>query len=147
MKKTIVILFVLSLFLFASAENSYACSCVFSKEAVKKQVKNAFQGSTAIFEAEVLEVRESTENDFRLFVKVRISKSWKGEKTDEIIITTPSQGSLCGYDFAVGKSYLVYANGTGDQLSVFLCSRTTDLLNNGDVKYLRKLKPKKIGKN
>ncbi len=146
MKKTVFILLALSVFLLASVETSYACSCDLSKESVKKQVKNAYQDSTAIFEAEVLEVRESGKNDFQLFVKVRISKSWKGGKTGEIIITTPSQGSLCGYGFTVGKSYLVYANGSDDQLSVSLCSRTTDLLNNGDVKYLNKLKPKKMGK-
>jgi hypothetical protein len=146
MKKTIIALFVLSLFLFASAENLYACSCVLSKESFKKQVKTAYQGSTAIFEAEVLEVRESGENDFQLFVKVRISKSWKGGKSGELIIKTPSQGSLCGYNFAVGKSYLVYTNGSDNQLFVFLCSRTADLLNNSDLKYLSKLKPKKSGK-
>jgi hypothetical protein len=147
MKKTIFILFALSVFMFAFAQKSFACSCVLSKESVKKQIKTAYQGSTAVFEAEVLEVRESGENDFRIFVKVRVSKSWKGGKSGEMIITTPSEGSLCGYDFAVGKSYLVYANGTDNQLSVFLCSRTGDLLNNGDLKYLSKLKPKKTGKN
>jgi hypothetical protein len=146
MKKTIIALFVLSLFLFASAENLYACSCVSFTESVKKQVKRAFSDSTAIFEGEVLEVSKSSKNEFELIIKLKVSKSWKGIQTGEITVKTPNQGSMCGYDFAVGKSYLIYANGSDNQLSVFLCSRTADLLNNGDIKFLNNLKPKKTVK-
>ncbi len=140
MKKTIFILVALSIFLIASAQNSLACSCVLSTESVKKQVKGAFTNSTAIFEGEVLSVSKSLENEFELIVKIKVSKTWKGENSGEISIKTTNQSSLCGYEFEVGKAYLLYANGLKEQLSVDNCSRTTGLSNKSDVKYLRKLK-------
>jgi hypothetical protein len=139
-------LFVLSIFLFASAENFYACSCVSLPESVKKQVKGAFSDSTAIFEGEVLEVSNFSKNEFELVVKIKVLNSWKGEQTGEITLTTAKFGSMCGYNFEVGKAYLIYANGSKNQLSAYLCSRTAVLSNNGDIKYLSKLKPKKSGK-
>jgi hypothetical protein len=69
---------------------------------------------------------------------------WKGELKREIIITTNKDSAMCGYGFEVGKKYLVYANGLKNDLFVDNCSRTTNMSNKGDVKYLTKLKRKKV---
>ncbi len=144
MKKAIYISLALALFLLASAERSFACSCVASLEPEKKQIQNAFNGSTAIFSGEVFEISESSADKSSLLVKFKVAKSWKGELKNEIIITTNKESSMCGYSFEVGKKYLVYANGLKNELFVDNCSRTTNISNKGDVKYLTKLKRKKL---
>jgi len=143
MKKTIYISLALTLFVFASAERSFACSCVASLEPDKKQVQKAFTSSSAIFSGEVLEISESSADKNSLLVKFKIAKLWKGELKREIIITTNKDSAMCGYGFEVGKKYLVYANGLKNELFVDNCSRTTNFSNKGDVKYLTKLKRKK----
>lgn len=141
MKKNILVLFALTIFLFVFADSSSACTCTFLPEPVKKQVKNAYSISTAIFEGKVLELIESNQGKFA--VKFKVSKSWKGEQSNEIIISTLTPSSMCGYRFKVGKTYLVYARASNQGLQVGLCSRTSGLVNNGDLKYLSKLKPQK----
>jgi hypothetical protein len=140
MKKAIYISLTLTLFLLASAEKSYACSCLRSLEPVKKQVRQAFKDSTAIFAGEVLEISEDSADENSLLVKIKVAKSWKGELSSEVTITTAKNSAMCGYSFEVGKKYLVYANGLKDSLMVSNCSRTTNMSNKGDVKYLAKLK-------
>lgn len=140
MKKSIYILLALALFVLASAERSFACSCVASLEPEKKQVQQAFTDSTAIFSGEVLAISESRADKNSLLVKFKVTKLWKGGSKNEITITTNKESSMCGYRFEVGKKYLVYANGLKNELFVENCSRTTNISNNGDVRHLNKLK-------
>ena len=143
MKKYIYIPFALVIFLFASVEKSLACSCVASLEPVKKQIEGAFTNSAAIFSGEVIEIKESPTNKYSVLIKLKVDKSWKGESQAEITIITAKDSAMCGYNFEVGKKYLVYANGKKDELSAYNCSRTTTFSNTGDAKYLDKLKRKK----
>jgi hypothetical protein len=140
MKKTIYISLTLTVFLLASAETSFACSCPRSLEPLKKQVRQAFKDSAAIFSGEVIEISDSPTEENSLLVKFKVANSWKGELTSEVSITTAKNSAMCGYSFEVGKKYLVYANGLKDSLLVTNCSRTTDMGNQRDVKYLAKLK-------
>ena len=144
MKKAIYISLALALFVFASAEKSFACSCKASLEPDKKQVQEAFTSSGAIFSGEVIEVNGSQTDKNSLLVKFKVTKWWKGELKREISITTAKESSMCGYGFEIGKKYLVYANGLKNDLFVDNCSRTTNMSNQGDVKYLTKLKRKKV---
>ncbi len=138
MKKSIYISLALALFVVASAEKSFACSCAASLEPEKKQVQQAFMNSRAIFSGEVLEINESSADKNSLLVKFKVAKLWKGELKNEISITTNKESSMCGYGFEIGKKYLVYANGLKNDLFVENCSRTTNMSNKGDVKYLNK---------
>ncbi len=144
MKKYIYISLALAMFLFASAERSFACGCKVTLEPKKKQIQDAFTDSGAIFSGEVVEVSESPADENSLLVKFKIAQSWKGESKREITITTAKESSMCGYGFEVGKKYLVYANGLKNDLFVENCSRTTHISNQGDVKYLTRLKRKKM---
>ena len=143
MKKAVYISLALTLFLLASADRSFACSCEASLESKKKQVQKAFTNSGAIFSGEVIEVYESSADKNSLLVKFKVAKLWKGELKREIIITTNKESSMCGYGFEVGEKYLVYAKRLKNDLFVDNCSRTTNFSNQGDVKYLTKLKRKK----
>lgn len=141
MKKFLLVFFAAAVVMFASAENALACSCMASQDPVNKQIENAYSGSEAIFAGEVLEVKESGE--YTLAVKFKVKKTWKGSAVQEITIKTAENSAMCGYNFEVGKQYLVYANGNANELSTTDCSRTSLYNKKGDAKYLDKLKRKK----
>lgn len=145
MKKSIyIILFALFIFLFAAPEKSFGCSCIASPDPVKKQIQSAFIGSDAIFSGEVIEVKESPTDKYNFVVKFKVNKSWKDETSQEITINTARESAMCGYNFEIGKTYIVYAAGTANNLSVNNCSRTMIFSNKGDAKYLDKLKRRKL---
>ncbi len=57
-------------------------------------------------------------------VTFRVTEEWKGPKRETLELTTPSQGSACGYSFSEGRTYLVDATG---KMSVDACSETKRL--------------------
>jgi len=126
------------MFLFASATVSLACSCMASLEPVKQQVKTSYKDSAAIFSGEVIEV--TLKDEYSLSVKIKVAKVWKGKFSKEINITTSKDSSMCGYRFATGEKYLIYAHGEKDDLRVGLCSRTSGLAGSPDIRYLNNLK-------
>jgi hypothetical protein len=66
-----------------------------------------------------------------LSVTISVASIWKGVAEKEVVVTTGTDDGNCGYKFAVGKTYLVYANASGKgakkALSTSSCHRT-DLL-------------------
>lgn len=143
MKKYIYIPLFLAVLIVASAERSYACSCVVTPEPLKKQIQNSYSGADAVFSGEVVEIKESPTDKYSVIVKFKVADSWKGELSQEIMVTTAKDSAMCGYSFEVGKKYLVYASGLPNNLSAYNCSRTAVFSPKGDVKYLAKLKRKK----
>ena len=141
MKKILFIAVLSFMFLFASAADSFACSCRISPEPIKKQVKDAYTESSAVFSGEVLEITQKDE--WTVAVRIKVGKSWKGGFSQEIIINTSKESSMCGYAFRVGKKYLVYAYGTKKDLSTTNCSRTTVFPGTQDIKFLDRLKKTK----
>lgn len=140
------IAFILSiLFLLAASEKSFACSCMLNTKPLKTQVKEAFDSSSAIFSGEVIEI--TSKDEFAVNIKIKVEKSWKGNLSKEIIMTTAKDSAMCGYGFQVGQKYLVYAYGKMDALSTNICSRTTGAGNKSDIKYLDKLKKVKNKKS
>lgn len=137
MKKILFVSVLMSFLFLISAEKSFACSCLVSDKPIKTQVKEAFNGAAAVFAGEAVEVTK-VEDGF--LVKFKVEKSWKGKFSREIKITTNADSAMCGYNFEVGKKYLVYADGSTDKLAVYLCSRTTLFSGNKDFKYLDKLR-------
>jgi hypothetical protein len=58
-------------------------------------------------------------------VTVRVKEVWKGEVTEEVQVHTAGSSAACGYSFAKGSVYLIYAvRDEADPLRVSLCSRT-----------------------
>jgi hypothetical protein len=79
--------------------------------------------AAAVFAGEVRSVKTEGHN---LIVEIKVEKVWKGAITRTVVVQTANSGAACGYSFAEGKKYLVYAHGKGS-LSVSLCSRTKPL--------------------
>ena len=141
------IIFTTSLFAFftvLSASSVLACSCVpQGSQSIETQVKEAYTNSTAVFVGEVVEVIEKPDV-YITEVKFKDVKSWKNEFKDAVSITTGRGGGDCGYEFEVGKKYLVYADGDKNKLSTNICTRTSAFESNKDVAFLNKMKKSKI---
>lgn len=143
MKKYLYISLALAAFLFIAPERSFACSCMVTDAPLKQQVENAYTEAAAVFTGEVISVIDSADDSHSVTVRFKVAKSWKGGSAKEITVTTGKDSAMCGFNFEVGKTYLVYAHGKADELSTTICSRTAEFTKSGDAKYLKKQKSKK----
>ena len=101
-----------------------ACSCM------GVPIQRYISSSDAVFSGEVVDLQKGTSVS-RMFgssdtVTLRVSEVWKGTDQGTLEVSTPSQGSACGYAFEEGQEYLVYAYGKQD-LKVDACGGTTHL--------------------
>jgi hypothetical protein len=91
--------------------------------------------SQAVFEGRALEVQSQAADGTpleRVRVRFRVVRAWKGVTTESIELTTANSSAACGYEFAPGQSYLVYADEENGTLSVSLCSRTQPMSDSGE---------------
>ena len=140
MKKIFFLTLVSFCFFTFGAAESFACSCILDEETPAEiQIKKAYEGAAAVFSGEVVEITKEP-GDFNVKVKIKLEKSWKNKLSDEVIIRTGINDGLCGYEFEIGKKYLVYAYGEKDNLRTDICRRTASLSKNGDVIILDKIK-------
>lgn len=141
----ILFTFLLSLTL-VSPGKSFACSCI-----QPGSVEEEYSKADAVFSGKVIRIEENkpTEDDFTpVKVVFEVKNTWKGVEESEIAVYTGTDSASCGYEFAQGKSYLVYANTSGDQLTTSLCSITKPLASaDEDLSILKDgKKPTKISK-
>jgi hypothetical protein len=108
-----------------------ACSCAVPPGSQKERVEFAVSDSEAVFSGEVVDFEEGADST-PIFgpietVSFRVSEVWKGPQRETLEVSTPTQGSACGYAFKEGQEYLVYAY-TGKQgLQTDLCSQNKPL--------------------
>jgi len=115
------------------------CSCL-----PPDPVSVAFAQAEAVFAGAVTEIVDPSQSSLLLglarlrpslytlaFSDLRIllavNESWKGITTRTISIRTPSASGECGYPFAVGQDYLVYARRGETDLETTFCMRTNHL--------------------
>ena len=142
MKRVLFILF--AVVLLIGVENAFACSCLAPdpSKSLKEQVKEAYQGSSAVFTAKVISVTEN-KSEYRNVIKLRLTRAWKGKLTKTITLTTGINSAMCGYNFVIGKNYLVYAfSNESNKISTGLCSRTSLSAKNADIAVLNQIKRK-----
>ncbi|MHB0756998.1 hypothetical protein [Polaribacter sp. M15] len=156
MKKT----FLLILILFLSISESYACSCVRTNESLSVKVEKAFTQANLIISGTVVGIKKFNEGKYvfsgnPVIYEFEITKIIKGKVKKEIIeIASAESGASCGYNFSIGKSYLVYARKSNQYSSktknefdfvTSLCDRNQELkkVNKKEFQKLEKLKYKK----
>jgi hypothetical protein len=102
------------------APAAHACSCM------KLTASEGLTSSYAVFTGEVIDIDKNTATRFGgLEVTLRVKQMWKGEPSQELKVHTAGSSAACGYPFAKGVTYLVYAvRDEADPLRVSLCSRT-----------------------
>jgi len=119
MNKLIFSTFFCAVVLILSAGDIFACTCMH----LIKPVEGAYKQNSAIFSGKVISIKK-TDNFFNI-IKIKVGKSWKGKLSKTITISTAAAGSMCGYKFVIGKSFLTYADGDNqNNFRVSLCSRT-----------------------
>ena len=125
MKRQCVNILLTIILTFIGTRNSFACYCE-GESTVSGSVKYA----DAVFSGEVISRIWTTNYDslgivvtgdtskmyfkWREFptavVEIMVDKMYKGKLISETLtILTPRHGTACGYDFQVGKKYIVYA--------------------------------------
>lgn len=118
----IILAFFVACFLLAIVPAGVsACSCAHTPSPAE-----ATEKADAVFAGEVIGI--SDEKDATGFVSktvhIQVNSVWKGPSQAVFKIATGAGGGDCGYDFTLGKSYLVYAYKKGEIYSTNICSRT-----------------------
>jgi hypothetical protein len=135
------------LLLLASASPALACSCSGPAEGLTMLdlIHNSFRYSDAVFTGTVESLygrhsgHEMDEDDL---VTLRVTRWFKGSggETAEVHSGIGTKWlSTCGYPFALGKEYVVFADRIEDRLSAHLCSLTAPIDRAGGIlRYLRR---------
>jgi hypothetical protein len=127
------LLFLILLFLFPFT-NSFACSCMELEEPLSIKVERSFSNSDLILNGKVIEINDEfadrTKYDNNIIIyKFEVLKMFKGKGQKETVeVSSQSTGSMCGYKFELGETYLVYAKGA-TEFYTDLCSRNQILKN------------------
>lgn len=104
---------------------AYACKC-----AEPEAPSAALASAKAVFQGEVSAIQDS---GHELVVTLQVPRAWKGiVSAEEVKIRTRRDSAACGFPFAVGENYLVYASALepaqdGASLQVLRCGRTRPL--------------------
>jgi hypothetical protein len=115
------------------------------KISTKKLVREELKKSTAVFSGKVLSIILSNN---ALAVTFKVEKTWKYVENEEVTVMTLPTDSMCGYNFEMGQSYLVYASSVvAGELWTNHCTRTARIAIdvNEDIRILgRGRAPRKI---
>lgn len=121
--RAILLLAILVGLLLVNPTRLFACFCVPEKSPADELAR-----STAVFAGRVTQIEASStpmwEDVESVNVTLQVSRVWKGPLRTTLTVLTARQGIDCGYEFEEGVEYLVYARGSGDDLTVWFCSRT-----------------------
>ncbi len=118
-------LVVLALFTVAPSRVVYACSCV-----PVGSPQEELDRSDAVFGGTVASIERVDPMNVR--VTFDVAQVWKGQVVSPLVVTTTADGAACGYQFAPGGEYIVYAYAQDGGLATSLCSRTQPAANAGD---------------
>jgi hypothetical protein len=60
-------------------------------------------------------------------VRFSVNELFRGASDKTMVVSTPDESGMCGYEFQAGESYLVFARLTAQGVVTSVCSRTTHL--------------------
>ena len=106
---------------------AHACTCISAPTPCE-----GFGWSSAVFAGTATSVRtidmpkegDVSQIGYRTLYRFSVDQSYLGVEGTEIEILTGMGSSDCGYEFKIGKRYLVYARRAGDRLITSSCTRT-----------------------
>jgi len=110
------------------------CSCL-----PPKPPCHEYSNASAVFAGLVTSI---SNNKGEYLVRFTVVRAYKGIDGEEVEVGTAGSSAACGYGFADGERYLVYAyrRSEGERLSTNLCTRTCALAwANDDLEYLDNL--------
>ena len=112
----------------------YPCSCL-----EPPPPEDAYLDADVVFSGEVINI-VLDDSGYYLAVTFQLVHLWKGEVSNNTIIFTDAESSMCGYDFQINHEYLVYAYSYDWGLYTNNCTRT-NLIENAleDLEFLDSL--------
>lgn len=116
-----VVVTVVALALHTPAE---ACSCLRPEGPSEELAK-----FDAVFEGKVVSIGDEGMNRR---VELAVARAWKGIESPTVTVTTANNSAACGFAFAEGESYLLYADALEGALHVNICSRSRDIAGAGE---------------
>jgi hypothetical protein len=123
-----LLLLLLSALSLLDIHTALACSC-----APPGSPGEALDGAAAVFAGQVvaLDFGGPVDGVFStgdpVEVTFRVSALWKGPSQRSMVVHTVRSTVSCGYEFQLGREYLVYATGSDKHLATGLCTRTRPL--------------------
>ena len=112
----------------------YSCSCM-----EPPPPEEAYEDADVVFLGEVINI-ELDESGYYYEVTFQIIDIWKGENSEEIIVSTEISSDTCGYNFQINNEYLVYAYIYASGFYTNICTRTNLLeYATEDLNYLNGL--------
>ena len=132
----IVIIAFSALQFYVQPNTAFACTCVadISQEESFAQAKAVFVGRVLSIEKHNSIVRQLLRtlpwfenNPTYRTITFHVTKRWKGVDANLVTVATGFGGGDCGFLFAEGERYLVYANDGdfyGEELATNICMRT-----------------------
>lgn len=122
---------------FSFTVTCYACNCAINS------VEAEYENSSAIFSGKVIQLIDENKNKKlistgdQITVILEVQEVWKGVNESQIMLHTVRSSASCGYEFEIGKEYLIYATEREQGFHVSSCSRTTTLSHAiSDIDYL-----------
>ena len=117
----ILIFLMLGLWQAATPRGAYACSC-----AQPPEPRDALERASTVFSGMVVDVATENISDgfTRRAVTFDVISSWKNANQEQIVVRTAMDSAACGFDFEVGKRYLVYTYDNEGNPYTGLCDRT-----------------------
>jgi hypothetical protein len=123
-QQTLLKLFVLALLI----QSSLSCSCAFGTlEESIKSVRNVFLGK-------VIKIIRASQ--LRRNVTFKVMQQLKGKVKPQQIVGTALGSASCGFNFTLGKQYVVFAYLANGRLETNICTKT-QLANNLIVKQIK----------
>ncbi len=118
MPRIIAVFALMAAFLVTVAGAAHACSC--RDLPPKERVRD----SAAVFTATATAVRVDEEmlGGGKVTATLRADHVYKGDPGAEFEVVTRAQGAACGYEFAEGERYLLFARAADSGLTTSLCS-------------------------
>ena len=123
-----------------------ACSCV----ELGTSCNRTWSDGEVIFLAKVVSIGDSSDfsQDGRAIsvvkaVRLQVAESFRGPAVagHEAFVFTGRGGGDCGYPFAVGTSYLIFANSSNGRMTTSICSETApEVMVGGTLRGLRSLR-------
>jgi hypothetical protein len=127
--------------LAASESLAEACTCISSGPPCQATWQADAVLSARVLSIEAVVAGEPTEGAWRSRrVRMRVTEVFRNVAVAEVDVFTGSGGGDCGYNFAVGSDYLIYAyrHPNDGRLGTGICSRTRSLADAADdLRYLR----------
>ncbi len=111
-----------------NASYSYACEPVFQRHTKYfRQAKAVFVGTPVEIGSNNISQDSEERKYYSDKIKFQVDKSWKGNKS-EIIVISDNGSPPCGnVRFEIGKKYLVYAFGKNLAVSTYVGNRSRPL--------------------